>query len=318
MNDKGAAWQQLSITTQEQRAEALAGFLAKQGAVSVSLQDAEDVCRFQLTPTHTPLWPTTVVTGLFEPTVNLFTVLIHLDLAFTPDAISKIEIQALADEDWVRRSQKNFKPQCFGGKLWIYPSWESEGLDTSMAREDCATMLLDPGIAFGTGSHPTTALCLDWLGLHVLKKIDMMDFGCGSGILGIAAAKLGARRVWCTDHDEQALQATLVNAQQNQLQCHQTLPAPESAAFILLPPAQLPPLHLDLIVANILATPLIELKNYFLANLKPNALLVLSGILAQEAEALLAVYQQDFSLIECVQKDEWVRIVLRKNHGNGG
>lgn len=306
-----ADWKQLLITAQEQHAEALADVLTEQGAVSVSLQDAEDVCRFQLTPTHTPLWPTTVVTGLFEPTVNLLAVLAHIDLVFPPDAFSKIEIQELADEDWVRRSQKNFKPQCFGGKLWIYPSWESENLDTSTVNENRATVLLDPGIAFGTGSHPTTALCLEWLGQSALKNVDMMDFGCGSGILGIAAAKLGAQRVWCTDHDEQALQATLMNAQQNQLQCQQTLPVPADATFILLPPAQIPPLNLDLIVANILATPLIELKNYFLANLKPEALLVLSGILAQEAEALLTVYQRDFSLIECVQKDEWVRIVLR-------
>jgi ribosomal protein L11 methyltransferase len=186
-----------------------------------------------------------------------------------------------------------YAPMQFGTRLWIVPT----GFDAP--DPDGVNLLLDPGLAFGTGTHPTTALCLEWLDAHPPVDQVVIDYGCGSGILGIAALKLGAREVWAVDNDPQALVATLDNAQRNAV----------AAQVKPVMPGDLPAMHADLLLANILANPLIELAPRFADFVRPGAALVLSGILAEQADSVSAAYGDRFTLQPPAQREDWVRIV---------
>jgi ribosomal protein L11 methyltransferase len=168
-------------------------------------------------------------------------------------------------------------------------------------------LFLDPGLAFGTGTHPTTALCLEWLDRHPPRGLTLVDYGCGSGILAVAALKLGAREVWAVDNDPQALIAAQANAVHNAV----------AANLQVFMPDDLPPVKADILMANIVANPLIELRPRFLALLQERGRIVLSGILATQAAQVSAAYATDFDLDPPVQRNEWVRIAGRRKRGRG-
>ena len=185
-----------------------------------------------------------------------------------------------------------FQPMRFGRRLWVCPRWQTP------PQPDDVTVMMDPGLAFGTGTHPTTALCLEWLDEHDIRDRTVIDYGCGSGILAIAAAKLGARQVWAVDYDPQALTATADNAAENgvgrRLSVHQ--------------PDELEELNCDILLANILAAPLLELAPRFAHLVRPNGQIVLSGILDEQADAVMAKYRAWFNMEPAATREEWVRL----------
>ena len=185
---------------------------------------------------------------------------------------------------------ENFKPICFGEKLWIVPSWHEP------PQPNTVNILLDPGLAFGTGTHPTTALCLQWLDKADLTGKTVIDYGCGSGILAIAAALLGANKVIGVDTDPQALEATQANAQRNGVIIETYLPQ------------HCPTVECDLLLANILAGPLMELMPRFVELTRPDTQLVLSGILDVQADTVSQHYQTEFKMDNAVVLEEWVRL----------
>src|SRR3990167_6340860 len=197
-------WQQLEITTHANYAEEIADLLNEHGALSVSFNDAGNQALFQLTPDDTPLWSQTKITALFLQTVNIELILQHIKQS-TSHTMMDYQISTLQDQDWVRQTQQNFPPQCFSEILWVIPSWCNSN------HYGNHTIKIDPGLAFGTGTHPTTALCLEWLAQHPPRDMTVIDFGCGSGILSLAALAMGAKEVYAIDHDPQALQATKNN-----------------------------------------------------------------------------------------------------------
>lgn len=193
---------------------------------------------------------------------------------------------------------EHFQPMQFGRRLWIVPSWHAA------PEPDAVNLLLDPGLAFGTGTHPTTALCLEWLDAQQLQDLDVIDFGCGSGILAIAALLLGARKVCGTDIDIQALEASRDNAQRNQI---------VDERFSLYLPDQMPQEPADILVANILAGPLVSLASQLTSLVKPGGLIALSGILAEQTEDILAAYKDNFALDPVAERDGWIRVSGRRH-----
>src|SRR5690606_27405757 len=203
------------------------------------------------------------------------------------------QFEDIADQDWERSWMDNFQPMRFGQRLWIVPSWhdapDPEGVN----------LLLDPGLAFGTGTHPTTALCLEWLDGQDVRGQHAIDFGCGSGILAIAALLLGAERVTGTDIDPQALEASRDNAQRNGI---------ADARFALYLPEAMPSEPADLLLANILAGPLVSLAPQLISLVKPGGRIALSGILAEQTDDILAAYDSAFTLDPVAEKDGWIRV----------
>ena len=201
--------------------------------------DAEDQPIYEPELGTTPLWSKTHLLGLFDSGLDASALEQALKQAFA-DELPQYSVEELPEQDWERSWMDDFKPMRFGRRLWIVPSWHST------PEPDAVNMLLDPGLAFGTGTHPTTALCLEWLDGHQLDGLDVLDFGCGSGILAIAALLLGARHATCTDIDPQALEATAANAGRNAI---------EPGRYSLYLPEAMPGQHHDLVLANILAGP---------------------------------------------------------------
>jgi ribosomal protein L11 methyltransferase len=206
---------------------------------------------------------------------------------------SHITFREVADQDWTRAWLDTFKPMRFGRRLWIYP-WNVESPEDA----DAVVVRLDPGLAFGSGTHPTTTLCLEWLDARDLAGKTMIDYGCGSGILAIAALKLGAAHAIGVDNDEQAIAASRDNAQRNGVVDNLDLYLPQ----------HFPQLQCDVLVANILAGPLADLAPHFAISLKPGGALALSGILDGQQDELLAHYAQWFDDLRAMARDGWVRI----------
>lgn len=207
------------------------------------------------------------------------------------------KIEQIEDKDWEREWMDNFHPMQFGKRLWICPSWRP------VPDESAVNVMLDPGLAFGTGTHPTTALCLQWLdGLDLANKT-VIDFGCGSGILAIAALKLGAKQAIGIDIDPQAIQASRDNAERNGV---------SDRLSLFLAKDQPENLQADIVVANILAGPLKELATPITQLLKKNGHLGLSGILTSQAESVCQAYQHSINLDDVTEKDEWCRITGNK------
>lgn len=267
--------------------------LEQLGALSVTLEDGADNPVLEPGPGETPLWPFVRVRGLFETAADreaIMTALRAVPGAARPDQILWREV---ADQDWERAWMDRFQPMKFGHHLWIVPGGMEIPPDPGNVE-----IQLDPGLAFGTGTHPTTALCLEWLdGVEVTSR-SVVDYGCGSGILGIAAAVKGAGRVICIDNDPQALEATRDNAGRNGVTGLIECCTPQDFEQ---PPA-------DIILANILALPLIELAPLLLRSLKPAGSLVLSGILEEQAETVAAAYQAGLASIDMKAMDGWVRL----------
>jgi ribosomal protein L11 methyltransferase len=290
-------WIQLRLSANEETAEKYSDWLSACGAQAVTFIDAKD------TPIYEPLpgdeviyWNNTVVMGLFDASHDMDKVLNYLKSIHPDKANMAYKLEQLEDKDWEREWMDNFHPMKFGQRLWICPSWRD------VPEPDAVNVMLDPGLAFGTGTHPTTALCLTWLdGLDLTGKT-VVDFGCGSGILSLAALKLGAKKVIGIDIDPQALQASLENAKRNQC---------EDRLELFLPKDQ-PEFKADVVVANILAGPLRELAPVILEYVAKGGLLALSGVLEEQAQQLQQIYGEYCQMDDFIVQDEWVRLSGRR------
>lgn len=287
------AWVQIRLNSTDKQAETISDFLENISAVSVTFMDSQDTPIFEPLPGETRLWGNTDVVALFDAETDMqhIVTLLQQSGLITPDFAYKIE--QIEDKDWEREWMDNFHPMQFGKRLWICPSWRE------VPDPNAVNVMLDPGLAFGTGTHPTTALCLQWLDSLDLAGKTLIDFGCGSGILAIAALKLGAKAAIGIDIDPQAILASRNNAEQNgvadRLQLFLAKDKPDN-------------LQADVVVANILAGPLKELAPEIITLVKPQGNLGLSGILATQAESVCQAYQTDFALDPVVEKEEWCRI----------
>jgi len=292
------SWLQIILDTDAPRVEPISDGLFALGAVSVTLLDAENQPLYEPPLNDTPLWEHTRVVGLFEGDTDLSELQSQLPAVLAP--LPPYQIQRLEDQEWSRVWMEDFHPMRFGERVWICPNWQTP------PNSKAINIFLDPGLAFGTGTHATTALCLEWLDKQTdLSGQTLIDYGCGSGILAITAAKLGAAHVWAVDHDPQALLATHQNANQNEVQ----------TAISAVLPEQLPStLKADSLIANILATPLIELAATFAAHLNDGAPLVLSGILKEQVREVIMAYQPNFIIIDIWERDNWACIVAQKNN----
>ncbi|MEQ1637641.1 MAG: 50S ribosomal protein L11 methyltransferase [Methylococcales bacterium] len=286
------AWHQLSVITDEATAPALADYFTEIGAVSVTYMDAEDEPVYEPPLNAIKIWANTQVIALFESDAHPAVVRALTAFEFKNMTLQSWKQVVIEDQAWERSWMEHFKPMLFCNKLWICP--------TGMEKIEPATvcMTLDPGLAFGTGTHPTTALCLEWLASQDLRGKTVIDFGCGSGILAIAALLLGAKVAHAIDIDPQALTATQANAEKNNVQNKIHCYLPEEYAGEAT----------DIVLANILAMPLIELSQTISAYLKPTGNLVLSGILTEQAAAVSAAYQPGVVLSAPVIQEDWCRL----------
>ena len=292
-------WRQLAVEADEHTTEAVAAALSEQGAVSVSLQDAGDAPLFEPGPGETPIWARTKVIGLFPGESELEPVERALVARFG-DALGAIEAEVLEDRIWEREWLEYFRPVRFGRRLWVCPS----GFE--VVEPDAVVLTLDPGLAFGTGSHPTTALCLEWLDGQTLSGLSVIDYGCGSGILAVAACLLGAAPVHAVDIDPQALLATAANAAKNGVAEAVRCVGPERLADDVTA---------DIVVANILANPLIALASELTGRVRHGGWIVLSGILAdQSADVVRAYAALGFDFGPTVEREGWVRLVGHKRN----
>lgn len=295
------AWLEVKIRSQREASAALEALLEAQGAVSVTLIDAEGEPLFEPGPGETPLWNHVVITGLFPQGTDATTLQLQLAAAWSRQPLPTMRFTELPEQDWVRAWLDDFKPMRFGTRLWVCP----EELLQDVQQADATILLLDPGLAFGTGTHPTTSLCLQWLDAQNLEGLTLVDYGCGSGILGLAALLLGAHTVHGVDNDPQALIATTDNCRKN---------GTDPARFPLyLPDAwgeavRVPVVPVDGMMANILAGTLIQLAEFLGLQVKSGGWILLSGILREQADSVIAAYRPWFRNFEVAAEGDWVRI----------
>jgi len=293
------SWLELSLTLHASQQESVEAALEDLGALSITLADADadtpdERAIFEPGVGQTPLWNDIVLQALFTADVDRAG-LVHALADLVPElAPDRIAFREVADQDWTRAWMDQFQPMRFGRRLWIYP-WN---IDLPAGDDDAIVVRLDPGLAFGTGTHPTTALCLEWLDAADLSGKTVIDYGCGSGVLAIAAVKLGAARVIAVDNDEQALVATRDNAERNGI----------ADKVEVYTPGTLPAEAADALVANILAGPLHDLAPLFARLLKPGAAIALSGILRGQEGELLSRYEEWFDELAADAREDWIRI----------
>lgn len=266
--------------------------LEDMGALSVTLTDRYDTPILEPEIGTTPLWADVVVNAIFAEEYDAQVAQKHIETLFSHASMS---LDVVPEKDWERVCMADFKPQQFGERLWICPSW------LTPPDPDAINLTLDPGLAFGTGTHPTTALCLTWLEQADLLNNHMIDYGCGSGILALAALKLGAKHVTAVDLDEQALIATRNNAEINHI--------PAMDLTVALPNAIHEPV--DVLVANILLTPLLALQSEFKRLLHPNGTLVVSGVLNEQVPQLIEAYHAHFRHITTQHQGDWSMLVFK-------
>ncbi len=291
-------WRQLSVTVEESLAESLSDWFMANGALSVGFDDAGDQPLFEPPPGETPLWRNTRVTALFEGEVDAEALSLEVRRHFD-QGILGLDSSVVEDQPWERVWMEHFKPMRFGRRLWICPT----GFEPP--EPAAINVILDPGLAFGTGTHPTTALCLEWLDSLDLAGLSVLDYGCGSGILAVAALKLGARSAEGIDIDPQALTASADNARKNAVEERLTLAYP---ADVRGEPAAV-------VVANILAGPLVVLADAILGRLKPGGHLALSGILAEQADQVRAAYAEQVDFDPVRLREEWAILTGVKRRG---
>jgi ribosomal protein L11 methyltransferase len=286
-------WHQITVRVAEAQAAGIELALQSLGAVSVTMQDAEDNAVFQLEPGSTPLWAHTDVAGLFEQAMDTERVAAAVQKVIGQDLRDALRFETVEDIDWERAWMADFKPMRFGRRIWVCPSW------TPPPEPDALNIMLDPGLAFGTGTHPTTALCLEWIDAQDMQGKTVIDYGCGSGILAIAAVLCGATQVIAIDNDPQAIIACESNREMN------GIAAAQLPVFL---PGKKPHPPADFMLANILSGPLQELTPILAALTRPGGRIVLSGVLSEQTAALLDSYNQYFEMNAPVHRDEWVRV----------
>ncbi|MBB1074200.1 50S ribosomal protein L11 methyltransferase [Rhodoferax sp. 4810] len=293
------SWLALTLTTTPTAAPQLEAALERAGASAVTLQDGGDDPILEPALDTTPLWAVVRIQALFENTPVGQAQAQHSAQLLAGYLTEVPTIQPLADQPWERAWLKHRQPQCFADRLWV---GAQEQLAALTLPTDAAVVKLDPGLAFGTGDHPTTALCLQWLAQAQLLNETVIDYGCGSGILAIAAIQLGAARAIAIDHDPQALEATAANAAVNNVTERLLITSPMASA---IEPAAV-------VIANILAKPLIELAPHLCALVNENGHLVLSGILAHQVDAVMAAYQPIMHFAPVQLQDEWALLHARR------
>jgi ribosomal protein L11 methyltransferase len=290
-------WLEVSLSVNRVEVAAAEQALDALGALAVTLQDDADHPLLEPAPGSTPLWPVVQVHGLFAIDADRDAIVHGLQTVPGADRPGHIRWREVGDRDWERAWMDRFRPMRFGRRLWIVPG----GMAIPPA-PDNVEISLDPGLAFGTGTHPTTALCLEWLDAHEPTGQTVVDFGCGSGVLGIAAALLGAERVVCVDNDSQALESTAANAARNavtsQIRCQPPESFSESGAGIVL--------------ANILAGPLVELAPVLIGCLRKGGDIVLSGLLEEQLATVAGAYRPACEVRGSVTREGWARLDLRK------
>ncbi len=290
------SWQSIRLRVDSKQAEPLSEALMEAGALSVSLEDADagtvDETPLFGEPDHptAELWPHSIAVVLLDENADVAAVLAAAAQAAGIPAPTDYTVETVAEQDWVRLTQSQFDPIPISNRLWIVPTWHAA------PDSHAINLKLDPGLAFGTGSHPTTRLCLRWLDEHLAGGETLLDYGCGSGILAIAAARLGAARVDGVDIDPQAVGASRDNAELNAVAAHFWLPG------------ELAPGQYDVVVANILTNPLKGMAPLLADRVRAGGRLVLSGILAEQAEDVMAVYHDWFVFDPPAIDDGWVRL----------
>ncbi len=295
-------WQQFVMNLETLNPASVEEILLRHGAQSVTFSDAGDAPVLEPGPGETPLWSSTRIAGLFGPDADMAGLLEDLQTSLGLEEPPEHRLEALADREWEREWLKDFGPMQFGERLWVCPA--GSGPDQPGA----VVIRLDPGLAFGTGTHATTAMCLEWLDSLDLRGRTVLDYGCGSGVLAIAALKLGCEHAHAMDIDPQAVLATRRNAAQNGVQEQLTVTSSAAAvegAF-------------HVVVANILAGPLAELAASIVKHVRPGGRLGLSGILSEQAAEVLEAYALwvDFDEPEFRLQDgqTWTRLTGRKRH----
>lgn len=292
-------WHEATCIAPEAQAELIANLFQACDALSVTFTDGslnKSDARFANTAAHdTQLWPQTRITALFND-ATLCQQAADTVAGFVENCPT-IELSILEEKNWVHEGQKNFPTKYYGKKqLAVFPSWDE-------AHQDCSSpfIRLDPGLAFGTGTHPTTHLCLEWIATHDLTEKTIFDFGCGSGILALAALAKKAASVVAIDHDEQAIIASKQNLELNK----------HIDAALLSVSTEWPDKTFEIILANVLANPLMEFADKLMDALQPGGTIILSGLLAEEKDAILKAYNK-LELVNVKQEDEWLLIELRK------
>jgi len=284
------AWRQLSIVVHDESVQLLADLFSSLGALSVTFQDAADRPLYEPEPGQTRLWSETKVVALFDTDADLSRV-----QAFVTEQLSDTVflgewlIEHLEDREWTRCWMDHFQPMSFGDDLWVCPSGQP------LPDTEAACLILDPGLAFGTGTHPTTALCLKWLADHRADENCVIDYGCGSGILAIAAVLLGASQVFAVDIDSQALTATCDNALKNSV----------ADKIECCGPSELADVRADLLCANILAKPLIDLAPELAPRVRREGTLLLSGILEDQIDTVRLAYAPFIAFEPPLLRDGW-------------
>ena len=285
-------WQQISFEVQKSEVDLISEVLLGLGSLSITFKDAQDNDIYEPPVGTMPLWEKVTVAALFSSEMSKDsvekTILEICDINIS-DATS------LKDKVWEKECQKDFPAMQFGKKLWVCPSWDIKPELSTGA----IVIEMDPGLAFGTGTHQTTSLCLEYLDENPPVNLDVIDFGCGTGILAIAAAKLKAKSVLAIDNDPQAVIASHENANKNH--CNDVINTIHSMD-------QDNSSRCDLLIANILANPIIELEPLFSEFLKSNGTILLSGIIKDQVKEVVSCYSQNFTDIKLANKDEWYRI----------
>jgi len=286
------SWLELSVRVSRQNATLVESLLQNEPVLALTLTDDADDPVLEPGVGETPLWPSVLVTALFSGDTPIEPLTRLLSLLPGVDRPQQVNFRKFEDQQWERAWLDRFKPMRFGSGLWIVPGNQETPPDA------VHVLRLDPGLAFGTGTHPTTRLCLQWMDDHDFRGQTVVDYGCGSGVLGIVAAIKGAARVICVDNDPQALVATRDNALRNDVadNIHVMMPAEFKADPV------------DVILANILAGPLIDLAPVLLASLRPGGSLVLSGILEEQAEEVESAYRHHPDDLVTTVDDGWVRL----------
>jgi ribosomal protein L11 methyltransferase len=288
---------ELSLQTREIYTERISDFLEQAAALSITWKATDEQALFEPELETTPLWQRVTISALYTENTPIVDLITRLRLTFDDKIILNCRYQVIPDKAWERVWLDEFRPMSFGQRLWVCPTL------CDVPDPSAITLRLDPGLAFGTGSHPSTALCLEWIDAHLATQQSVIDYGCGSGILALAALKCGAGKAFAIDHDPQALEATAANVELNAISVEKIA--------CLFPHQLLPETKADVLIANILAQPLINLAKDFKRLLKKGACCVLAGILREQVANIQQHYtEQGFTVVDVHYKQDWARLTL--------